>query len=112
MDNRYNLNQQMQGISTKIDVQAQAAAEREKIPFPPLPALHSEAAVMRFLDRLDLLPRGISASAASQEGVIDRLIASGFKLNVYDLDQALARTTLNSFGRMFVKARLGELALI
>ena len=95
-----------------LDIKAQAAAERELIKFPPLPALHSEKAVMTFLDKLDLLPRGISAAAVSQEGVVDRLIASGYRLDIHKLDEALARTTLNSFGRTFTKARLSELGLL
>jgi hypothetical protein len=101
-----------QGISTKIDIASQAESERAKIAVGTLPALGTEPAVMRFLDRIGLLPRGITASAASQEGVIDRLMAAGFRLDVHTLDEKLANTTLSTTGKIMAKARLGQLGLI
>jgi hypothetical protein len=67
---------------------------------------------MHFLDRVGLLPRGLRVSASQAANVIEAMVASGRRLGVHDVDEALAKTTLNSFGRMFTKARLGELGLL
>ncbi len=94
------------------EVQAQIEAERQKIAVTPQgPALQTPEAALRFLDRVGLLPKGIQASASNAEAVLD-YIASRGGLSIYEVDQALANTTLSSFGKMVTKAQLGKLGLI
>lgn len=96
------------------EINAAKEADRMKIAMPAQgPALQSAEAIYRFLDNVGLLPFGIRASTPQKQvDAINILRTNGWTIDVHTLDQALANTTLSSFGRMMTKARLGEVGFL
>lgn len=95
--------------STTIDrLHADAGETAPTLHF--LPPMQTQAGIIRALGRVRLL--GSSELSASANGV-DQLLASGFKVSIFEVDQALKRTsTLGVSDRMKFKAILGRAGLL
>ena len=87
-------------------------AEAAKIVLPPSPALGSAAACARFLGKIGLIGASLEAAAQENENVLPNMIAAGFRIDLHQLNDALAKTTLDTYGRIVVKNRLSAVGLI
>lgn len=91
---------------------AHEEAEAAKISFASTPAMQSAPACARFLGKIGVMAAGLAAQAEADERVLPGLIASGYKIPLHKLNDALARTTLSLDQRFAVKTRLSAIGLI
>jgi hypothetical protein len=100
-------------VQSRADYEKEVeAAEAAKIVLPPSPALGSAAACARFLGKIGLIGASLEAAAQANEHVLPNLISAGFRIPLHKLNEALAKTTLDTYGRIVVKNRLSAVGLI
>lgn len=90
---------------------AMEEAERRKVVFASTPAIHSAPACSRFLNKIGLLPDGLAAQA-QDERVLPAMIASGYRIPLHKLNEALANTTLDTYQKIVIKNRLSAVGLL
>jgi hypothetical protein len=82
-----------------------------KIEFASMPALGTQAAMVSALARIGLFVPNHIAASASNHG-IDEMVAAGMGYETWQIDEALARTNLNTQQKIQFKLRLESAGLL